>query len=169
MNFKTLLAIALSIWAIVLLYFEFWRPPPKVSLNGVRCREIENEADYFQQSAEVSLPKEAEIVLSCDDHSGFHQDGEYYVVFDTTTEAASMYLNTPLWGEEWQQGPVPEVIRDNLGLSKWEGAAFDSDRIHYVAVNQSRQNTSLYERWWNGRLLVVDVNNRRVFYSKWDF
>ena len=136
------------------------------SLNGVRCLEIDNEIDYFQESSEFDFPDGAEIILSCDDHSGFHWDGEYYFVFDTTPQQAMTYLDSTPWDADWQQGPVPEDVYDNLGLASWANEQFKSPDIWYLAENNSPPNTSVYEKWWNGRVLLVEPATGRVFYSK---
>lgn len=164
----TIMAI-LTLSILGLIAFFSFGYSPEYSLNGVRCIEIDNEIEYFQESSEFNIPNNAEVILSCDDHSGFNWDGEYYFVFDTTPQRAASYLEETPWDATWQQGPVPEVIRDNIALTDWADEQFESANIWYLAENNSRPNTSLYERWWNGRILVVNLESGRVYYTKWDF
>lgn len=138
--------------------------PSEQSLNGVRCLEIEDEAQYFYESSGFQLPANAQIILSCDDHSGFHWDGEYYIVFDTTAEEIKKYLETSLWGTTWKKGSVPQQISFHTGLSRWEGSKFNSSSIWYLAENQ---NTNI--PFHNGRLMVIDPEKNRILYSEWDF
>ena len=137
---------------------------PERSLNDVRCLEIEDEAQHFYESSEFEMPANAQIVLSCDDHNGFHWDGEYYVVFDTTAEVIEAYLESSLWNAKWQNGVVPEEISSNTALSNWDRSTFTSSEVWYLAENR---NTML--PFHNGRLLVILPNENRVFYSQWDF
>lgn len=163
-NFALLSAVML-----LLLLFSQFGESSETSLNGVRCLEIEDEALYFGESSGVTLPEDAQILLSCDDHSSFHWDGEYYFVFDTSPEEARAYLETSLWNENWQEGPVPEVIQRRTGLSDWAEGRFNSTEVWYVAENRSPGASDFYERWWNGRAMIIDPENGRVFYTVWDF
>ncbi|HEY9641540.1 MAG TPA: hypothetical protein V6C57_13715 [Coleofasciculaceae cyanobacterium] len=134
------------------------------SLNGVRCLNIEDEAQYFYESSGYQLPTDAQIILSCDDHSGFHWDGEYYIVFDTSNEKVKKYLETSLWNTTWKRGPIPQKISFHTGLSKWENSKFDSSSIWYLADDQ---NTLI--PFHNGRLMVINSEKNRILYSEWDF
>jgi hypothetical protein len=72
------------------------------------------------------MPQDAQIILSCDDHSGFHWEGEYYIVFDTATRDIATYLETSAWQTQWQRGEVPDDISSQIALSRWEESNFDS-------------------------------------------
>ena len=130
----------------------------RYSLNGVRCLEIENQAEAFYKSSGLKLPNNAQIIESCDDHSGFHWDGEYYLVFDTTSEEINKYLQTTPWNNQWQKQPVPHDISFRTGLTKIYADTFESSDIWYVTTGE-----------FNGKLMVIDTERNRVFYTQWDF
>ena len=136
----------------------------KYSLNGVRCLEIENQAQAFLESSGLQLPTNAQIIESCDDHSGFHWDGEYYLVFNTTSEEIEKYLQTTPWNNQWQKQPVPSDISSNTGLSNVFADVFESNDIWYVATGKDGAIP-----YHNGKLMVIDTERNRVFYSQWDF
>ena len=128
------------------------------SLNDVRCLKIENQAQAFYKSSGLKLPSDAQIIESCDDHSGFHWDGEYYIVFDTSKEEIDKYLQTNPWDSRWQNKPVPKDISFRTGLTDVYANIFESSDVWYITTGES-----------NGKLMVIDPNNNRVFYSQWDF
>lgn len=134
------------------------------SLNGVRCLEIENQFQTFSESSGLELPTNAQIIESCDDHSGFHWDGEYYLVFDTTSEEISKYLQITPWNNQWQKQPVPSEISSNTGLSNVFADVFESNDIWYAATGKDGAIP-----YHNGKLIVIDPKQNRVFYSQWDF
>lgn len=136
----------------------------RYSLNGVRCLEIENQAQAFLESSGLKLPTNARIIESCDDHSGFHGDGEYYMVFDTTPEEINKYLQTTPWNNQWQKQPVPSDISFRTGLTKIYADTFESNDIWYVATGKDGAIP-----YHNGKLMVIDPQLNRVFYSQWDF
>jgi hypothetical protein len=136
----------------------------KQSLNGTECLEIDDERKHFYESSGFRLPADAEIVLSCDDHGGFHGDGEYYLVFDVTEQDIQSYLQTSFWNQEWQRGAVPKEVSFHTALSKWANNTFNSSQIWYIAENR---NTMI--PFHNGRLMLIDTRINRVFYSQWDF
>ena len=163
-NFATL-----SIAVPTLLLLSQFGESSEISSYGVRCLEIEDESGYFRESSGAELPENIHILFSCDDHSDFHWDGEYYFVFETSPAEAKAYLEVPLWNEEWQRGPLPEVIQRNTGLSHWAGEPLKGTEIWYVAENRSPWVSYFYKRWWNGRALIVDPETGRVYYMEWDF
>ena len=134
------------------------------SLNGGKCLEIENQAQAFYQSSGLKLPSDVQIIESCDDHGGFHGDGEYYLVFDTSEKQISEYLKATPWNSQWQQQPVPREISSRTGLEEIAADTFESSNIWYVATGKDA--TIPYH---NGKLMVIDPQNNRVFYSQWDF
>lgn len=134
------------------------------SLNGAKCLEIENQAQAFYKSSGLKLPEDAQIIESCDDHGGFHGDGEYYLVFDTTPEEISKYLKTTPWNNQWQQQPVPSSISSRTGLTEIAAATFESSDIWYVATGKDGAIP-----YHNGKLIAIDPQKNRVFYSQWDF
>lgn len=134
------------------------------SLNNSECLEVESESQHFYESSGFHLPSNAQIILSCDDHGGFHNDGEYYLVFDTTPEAISTYLNSPAWSTTWQNGIIPQEIGSRTALSRWNPGVFSSLEVSYIVENR---NTIL--PFHNGRLMIIDLSNSRVYYSQWDY
>lgn len=134
--------------------------PIQKSLNGFRCLHIEDEFEYFHESSEIMMPLDANIILSCDDHGGFHWEGEYYIVFSTSNENISSYLDVSLWDLSWSKGPVPEDIR-HTALADNFSDIFESSEIFYVVQG--------HHQFYNGRLMVIDPSQSKVFYSQWDF
>lgn len=140
------------------------RAPERRSFNNVRCLEIQNEAQRFYESSGFQLPPDAQIVLSCDDHSGFHWEGEYYIVFDTTSRNIATYLETSPWQIQWQQGKVPADISSQMALSQWEERNFDSSDLWYLVESRGTPSDS-----GNGRLMVIDPEENRVLYTEWNY
>lgn len=138
--------------------------PEELSLNNVRCLEIQNQAQHFYESSEFQLPEDAQIILSCDDHSGFHWEGEYYIVFETTAQNINAYLETSPWGNQWQNGAVPELIRSRIALSRWQDSSFNSPNLRYLVESSATE-----EYPGNGRLMVIDSEKNRVFYTEWNY
>lgn len=147
----------------------FWKPI-KLSLNGVRCLDIEDESQYFYDSSEFKMPTNAEIVISCNDHSGFHRDGEYYVVFDTTNQYINNYLQSRLWEISWKRGPIPDTVTSKTGLYKKFLEDFQSPNVWYLVEDRfpvkESQPANIFH---NGRLIMINPDKKRVFYSQWDF
>lgn len=134
------------------------------SLNNVRCIEIANQAQVFYNSSGLELPSNAQIIKSCDDHGGFHGDGEYYVVFNTSKEEIDKYFQTNPWDSQWQKQPVPKDISSRTGLTEAYADIFESSDIWYIATGEDGAIP-----YHNGKLMVVDLIKNRVFYSQWDF
>jgi len=175
LGFLSLGCIFLIGLVILRLLFPEWYiwKPYKESLNGVRCLAIEDEFQYFQEYSEFNLPPNAEIILSCDDHSSFHWDGEYYIVFDTTEKYINFYLETTPWRKNWKRGPVPDRIASITALSDEFPEIYNSREVWYVAQDRSQnrdqtKESYFYNGFFNGRLIVIDPKNNRVFYSHWD-
>jgi len=163
-----LLLLGLVILRLIFPDCYIWKPY-RESLNGVRCLEIQDEFKYFHEYSELKLPPNAEIFLSCDDHSSFHWDGEYYIVFDTTEKYINFYLETTPWGKNWKRGPVPDRIASITALSDEFPEIYNSKGVWYVAQDRDQTKESyFYNGFSNGRLIVIDPKNNRVFYSHWD-
>ena len=126
--------------------------------NEAECLEVKNEAQAFNESSGLKLPDDAQIIESCDNHGGFHGDGEYYIVFDTSKEKIDKYLQTNPWESQWQKQPVPQDISFRTGLTEIYANIFESSDVWYVTTGES-----------NGKLMVIDPSKNRVFYSQWDF
>jgi hypothetical protein len=116
------------------------------------------------ESSGFQLSSDARIVLSCDDHSGFHWEGEYYIVFDTDARNIATYLETSPWQVQWQRGKVPSNIRSDIALSQWEESDFNSSELWYLA-----QYTGTRLNFGSGRLMVINPERNRVFYTEWNY
>jgi hypothetical protein len=138
--------------------------PGNQSFNGVRCLDIQDEAQHFHESSSFQMPRDAQIVLSCDDHSGFHWEGEYYIVFDTTARDIATYLESSPWQVQWQRGKIPDDIISRIALSRWKESNFDSSGLWYLLESRG---TQAYDS--NGRLMVINPEMNRVFYTEWNY
>ena len=141
----------------------FWKPVD-YSLSGTKCRKIEDKFQYFYESSGFKMPANAELVLHCDGRGGFHGDGEYYSVLDVQSrQDIDYFLKTVPWDTSWQKGPIPDNIALYTALSDEFPDAFNSSRVLYMI-----EGTNFGKTLSNARLIVIDPQNNRVFYSEWD-
>ena len=154
----------LAILSLYILFVEpnlwsFWKPV-EYSLNGVECHKIKDIFQYFYEDSEFRLPADTKVILHCDDHSGFHGDGEYYAVFDVENkENTDSFLNHKPWGTSWKKGLVPKEVK-KTALSKEFPEVFSSSEVWYLLDTTPK--------FYNFRLMIADPLSNRIFYSKWD-
>ena len=134
------------------------------SSNATECLEIKDEWQYFSDSAGFPMPTNAQIIISCDNHGGFHGDGEYYIVFSTTAKNIEDYQRESIWNLQWIKGSVPSEISYRTVLSNKFKDILESSEISYIVENRNTQ-IPLH----NGRLIVIYPKENKVLYSKWDY
>lgn len=163
-NVVRFLLVSVTAASTIVGLFSCSKEPERRSFNNVRCLEIQDEAQRFYESSGFQLPPDARIVLTCDDHSGFHWEGEYYIVFDTTARNIATYLETSPWQVQWQRGKVPDDIGSQIALSEWEESSFDSSDLWYLVESRGTRSNS-----GNGRLMVIAPEENRVLYTEWNY
>jgi hypothetical protein len=129
----------------------------------------QNPARDFTQITGLQWPESAIVTLTCDDHSPPLGDGERHIVFDIDGNTMEKWLvMSPPWKlDTWQSGPIPDEIsgncslrHDNQELLRLSG----SPDTLYVAADVGPEALP----WHNGRLLLLDPANNRVWLFVWN-
>lgn len=121
----------------------------------------------------------------------FPHEGEYSLVFSTTSKQINYWItNESPWGKEWKDGPIPHHIMNcNFGLGG-VGMYIRTDsngKVDTVYTNKNKIYWFLTEknfkyvseefccpndsnlRYHNGRLLILEIDSNKVWYSNWDY
>lgn len=123
----------------------------------------------FTRITEIEWPQSATVILTHNDHSLPLGDGESHIIFDTDGNTITKWLTAPApWeGDEWQTGPVPDEIAGNCLLRDDKAELqrlLSSPHTHYAALDAGPEALP----WHNGRLLLLDPANHRVWLFVWD-
>jgi hypothetical protein len=151
------------------------------------ARTITEPAAEFTQCTGLPFPQSAKLVSGSDDHGTvpMSSEGELFIVYDISSEDVDRLLKGPApWGaSDWQSGPVPGKIgfHCRFGTAGVAAASSGSEPDGYIGdpqlmnlLGSARVRYAADERcceslrWHNGRLLVVDPINKRVWLSVWD-
>lgn len=167
---------------VALVAALFLLPPAKFS-SEPQYYAVTDPGQDFKLYTGFDWPESARVVTSGEVRLEFLGDGEYYLIFDVDAETITRWLKQPApWHEvDWQEGPaageIPRFFHFGVsGMSALpQGGATDSpigeaeiERLlnspetRYVAQQRSMNS------WNNGEILLLDPQQNRVWYSRWD-
>jgi hypothetical protein len=121
----------------------------------------------FTRNTRIQWPQSAKVIFTHDDHSAPLGDGESHIVFDVSSNTLAKWLaESPPWKVDgWQAGPIPDEIAGNCVHDNPELVRLlDSSDTLYAAASLGPEGAP----WHNGRLLVLDPANSRVWLFVWD-
>ncbi len=90
------------------------------------------------------------------------RDGECIYVFEADSDTIKSYLAKPPWkNTQWTRGPVPRsILTWSDEIASYRSSLSESD-VWYMHQQPIRP------RHDEGRLIVIDVPQRRVYFSFW--
>lgn len=139
----------------------------------------------FALATGLSCPKVVSLIDTEDNHSVYNGDGEFYLIMECDPETTHRWLSSrPFWGlSQWHRGPVPAEIgfHCHFGASETMGYSTipDGSEEYFGGSAEIREVLSSPKFWYaaedkcpsipyhQGRLLVVDPESGRVWYSDW--
>lgn len=127
----------------------------------------QDPARDFTRITGLRWPESAIVTLTYDDHSPPLGDGERHIVFDIGGNTIGKWLaESPPWKVDgWQLGPIPDEIAGNCLHDNPELLRLlDSSDTMYTAASLGPEGAP----WHNGRLLLLDPANNRVWLFEWD-
>lgn len=143
----------------------------------LRHRGVTDPQGRFEEKTQLSWPSNSRVIAADDSHWDGSSgpvlafgpgllDGEMHVIFDADPADLKTWLeNAAPWGSTWNDGPVPEYI-----LSKTEfPIEVKSSSIKYATRERvGPQKRSPGFEFWDGELIVIDLEHGRVWLSSWD-
>jgi hypothetical protein len=128
----------------------------------------------------TQLPAERNVIAGGDTHDGLHGDGEFYLVYSTSSNNIKQQLaSPPPFGDSWLIGPVPSDIGFHctfgtegvtVGMHGYQGNSqlselLGSSNIQYAVCGSDTANGEV--SWHNGRIFIIDEGANEVWLSVW--
>ncbi len=149
-----------------------------LAISGFRWA-ISDSAQFLFNTG-IRVPVGAKVITTGNSHGGFHNDGEFYLVFDVPTLTIENWLSEPPpWGNpSWLKGPIPGSVGYHVSFGT-DGVAADATSSMYSGNKQLVSLLSSQDIWYaarerspawhNGDLLIIDPKANRIWYAEWDF
>lgn len=146
--------------------------------------DYKNRITQFEKITAFSLPRKINIERT--DNSNTDRsvlgpgEGEFYLVIRTEKKYLTSLLSKPApFGNQWTNGPVPGEYgffvsfgynNEGYGKGKYFGSPelveiLSSHNIYYCADGQNRKPGGFFR---NGHLIIIDPENNRLWFSRWD-